>query len=474
MDEVTLTPRAADGFAQIIGEKRAEEFTSMLARVRERLGGNTVWHVNSTATGGGVAEMLQSVLSYPLAAGIDVRWVVVGGNDAFFEVTKRIHHLLHGSSGDGGALGEEERRIYESTLQPEVESLLQRVQPNDVVVLHDPQTLGLAVELADRCALNIWACHVGADEPNDETRRAWRFLDPYVRKTVAQVFSRQQYAWEGLDMARVSVIPPCIDAFAPKNVYLDDEQVRAILAAAGVVGEAPPGEPPRFARLEGGEGRIEHRVELTEEEPIPADAPIVCQVSRWDPLKDHLGIMRAFSAHVPEELGAHLVLAGPSPESVGDDPEGQRTLDEIISGWHELDPPARKRVHVCCVPMEDPEENAVIINALQRRSAVVVQKSLAEGFGLTVAEAMWKGRPTLGSRVGGIQDQIDPDETGLLVDPEDPEEFGAAVSELLRDPDKAARLGKAAQQHVTDEYLAPTYLGRQFSLIEELLDRDSC
>ncbi|HVB05280.1 MAG TPA: glycosyltransferase [Acidimicrobiales bacterium] len=472
MDEVEISPRPPEMFERLLGEERAAEFLAALAGARSRLEGHTVWHVNSTAAGGGVAEMLQSILSYPRGADIDVRWLVAEGNEEFFEVTKRIHNLLHGSGGDGGSLGEEERRVYESALQPEIESLLGRVRPGDVAVLHDPQTLGLAGALAEAGVRVIWACHVGADEPSEETRAAWSFLRPYVDHTEAQVFSRAQYRWEGLDEQRVAVIPPCIDAFAPKNQDLTSGQVRAILDAAGIIPTTAE-EDPVFSRQDGTAERVTRRAKMFEEAPVPEDAPVVCQVSRWDPLKDHQGIMVAFAAHVPSDLDVHLILAGPAPEAVSDDPEGEQTLRELIAAWEGLPDAARAKVHLCCVPMADLEENAAVINALQRRSDVVVQKSLAEGFGLTVAEAMWKGRPTLGSRIGGIQDQIDEERSGLLVDPNDGEEFAASVAGLLRDPAHAAELGGAARKRVLEEYLPSTYLTRQFALIGEVLDRDA-
>ena len=473
MDEIPIAPRSVEPFAQMIGEERMEQFREALATARKRLGGATVWHVNSTATGGGVAEMLQSVLSYAAAADIDIRWLVIEGSEAFFEITKRIHHLLHGSRGDGGPLGREQRKLCEETLSGEEKALTRLVRPGDVVVLHDPQVIGLACCLARLGAVVIWSCHIGADSPNRETRRAWDFLVPYVADTAAQSFTRQQYRWEPLTGSKVAVIPPCIDAFATKNRSLHDPDVTAILDAAGIIPIARGLRTPEFLRSDGTRAQVTHRARVIEDEPVADDAPIICQVSRWDPLKDHLGLMRAFGSHVRHDLGAQLVLAGPSLGSVDDDPEANETFGELVKAWEELPADQRQRVHICPVPMDDVEENAAIINALQRRSDVIVQKSLAEGFGLTVAEAMWKGRPTLGSRVGGIQDQIEPGVTGLLVDPTAPRDFGSAVTSLLSDPTAAAKLGEAGRHRVIENYLAPSYLTRQFALIHEVLDQAS-
>ena len=168
------------------------------------------------------------------------------------------------------------------------------------------------------------------------------------------------------------------------------------------------------------------------------------QASRWDGMKDMAGVMEGFAHHVDPALRAHLVLAGPAVTGVADDPEAAQVYHDCIDRWRRLPHEARSRVHLACTPMADPDEAAAIVNALQRRATVVVQKSLAEGFGLTVAEAMWKVRPVVASAVGGIVDQIDHGEHGLLLDdPHDLGAFGSAVEELLRDPAEAARLGKA-------------------------------
>ncbi|MGH2556066.1 MAG: glycosyltransferase, partial [Actinomycetota bacterium] len=189
---------------------------------------------------------------------------------------------------------------------------------------------------------------------------------------------------------------------------------------------------------------------------------------------DPTGVLGGFASHVPAELGAHLLLAGPSPSSVADDPEQEEVLEEVKKVWGDLSDASRGRAHLVCLPMDDLQENAAIVNALQRRADVIAQKSLAEGFGLTVAEGMWKERPVIGSAVGGIQDQIDHGKNGLLVDnPEDLAEFGAAVTSLLEDREAAARMGKEARKKVLDEYLPPQYLIRYLEVIERVADRPS-
>jgi len=243
---------------------------------------------------------------------------------------------------------------------------------------------------------------------------------------------------------------------------LDDVSVAAILDAAALIPTRTDSAHAAFTRHDQTTGRVTNRASMIEDAPLPSSARLVAQISRWDPLKDHLGVLTGFCTHGPTD--AHLVLAGPDPHAISDDPESQQTLTELHAARNALDPASRRRVHLACLPMSDLDENAAIVNALQRRADVVVQKSLAEGFGLTVAEAMWKSRPTIGSRVGGIQDQIEADLSGLLIDPTDLAQFGAALTMLLRDQAAATTLGQAAHQRVCSEYLAPHHLERVLRL----------
>ena len=226
-------------------------------------------------------------------------------------------------------------------------------------------------------------------------------------------------------------IPPSIDPFTPKNQELAPNEVLGILAAAGLV-TSDAADP---------DTRVRQKAEVVRGGAPPHPAvPIVVQVSRWDRMKDMIGVLDAFARHVHASR-ANLVLAGPAVTGVSDDPEGEAVWDETVSAWKGLSASDRARIHLACIPMDDPTENAIVVNALQRHAAVVVQKSLAEGFGLTVAEAMWKTRPVVATAVGGIVDQVIPGETGLLVDdPHDLGAIGAAVDWLLRDPAEAQRL----------------------------------
>jgi trehalose synthase len=314
------------------------------------------------------------------------------------------------------------------------------IRPGDAVVLHDPQTLGLAPALREAGAHVVWSCHVGVDEPNELAREAWAFLRSYVDATDAQVFSRRSYVWDGLGPEGVEVIPPCIDAFAPKNQRLDGSTVRAMLRVAGLVDDGGEDGTASFVRRNGTEGIVSRTAEL-DGEPLEPSVRIVLQVSRWDPLKDPVGLLRAFVDHVPSDPWIRLVLAGPEADATADDPEAEDTLAEVRAVRDGLPTRDRHRVLLAILPMDDVDENAAIVNALQRQAAVVVQKSLAEGFGLTVAEAMWKERPVVASRVGGIQDQIVDGVSGALVDPTDPAAVGGAISDLLADRERAADMG---------------------------------
>jgi trehalose synthase len=205
--------------------------------------------------------------------------------------------------------------------------------------------------------------------------------------------------------------------------------------------------------------------------PPPIDARLVVQVSRWDHLKDMEGVMRGFvdhAEHLPEDV--HLMLVGPEVSGVSDDPEGALVLSECIAAWRALAPQVQARIHLACLPMDDVDENAVMVNALQRHACVVVQKSLVEGFGLTVTEAMWKGRPVVASAVGGIQDQIVDGEHGLLIaDPRDLAAFAAALTRLLGDPGLATRIGAAGRERVRELFLGDKHLVRYIELFAQLM-----
>src|SRR5919198_5507580 len=447
LDDVPVTALDPDRFRDVLSAEGLAAFERTIARGHELLRSRTFWNVNSTARGGGVAEMLRSLIGYVRGAGLDARWVTIDGDEDFFRVTKRLHNRLHGFAGDGGPLGDAEREVYERRTSENAELLAARIGPRDVVLLHDPQTAGMIPRMRETGVPVIWRAHIGLDLPNDLAREAWRFLIGYVERADAYVFSRPAYTWEGLDETKVSVIAPSIDAFAPKNHVMSFTTVTAVLRAAGLAADHHHRPRAIFERLDGSIGTVEREAQLVEEHALRLDVPLLAQVSRWDRLKDPRGILESFAEHIHADHEPHLLLAGPDVTAVADDPEGAEVFAEIEALWHELPQRVRRRVHLALLPLDDPDENAVMVNALQRRADVVAQKSLAEGFGLTVAEAMWKGRPVVASRVGGIQDQIEDGRTGLLLDdPHDLEGFGRLVRELLDDLEKADRMGAEARR----------------------------
>jgi trehalose synthase len=471
LQHVDVPPLPLERFAEVLTAEQEDGRERTVARARQALAGRVVWNVNSTAFGGGVAEMLRSLIAYSRAAGVDTRWVVMGGEPDFFRVTKRMHNNLHGDPGDGGPLGERERSIYEAVADANAKQLAALVRPGDVVIAHDPQAAGLVQPLVDLGAHVVWRAHIGLDLPNERARAAWSFLLPYVSPAAAYVFSRDAFVWEGLDPERVHVIRPSIDPFSAKNQQLPEARQRAILCAAGILADGGSGDP-FYERHDGSGGRVVRRASMIEEGPLDQHASVVTQVSRWDRLKDPLGVIEGFVTYVDHGTNAQLVLAGPEPASVTDDPEGAEVLRSCVARWESLAPEARKRIHLALLPMADAEENAAIVNALQRWSSIVVQKSLAEGFGLTVAEAMWKARPVVASRVGGIQDQIADGENGVLIDPCDLAGFGAAVSRLLGDRGEARRMGAAAQARVREEFLGVRHLTEYVALLAQVMHRN--
>jgi len=472
LEDVGVAPLDPDHLRAVLAPAALAAFEHTLERGRELLQSRTFWNVNSTARGGGVAEMLRSLLGYTRGAGLDTRWVTIKGDAEFFRVTKRLHNRLHGHDGDDGALGEAERAVYEDRCAANAELMAQRIRPRDIVLLHDPQTAGMIPRLLETGVPVIWRAHIGVDPPNDLARGAWRFLIPYVEPADAYVFSHSAYLWDGLDPVKLKVIAPSIDAFSPKNHAMAFTGVTAVLRAAGLAADRRHHYPRAlFERLDGTVGHVRSKARLVEETQLWLGVPLLTQISRWDRLKDPVGVLAAFAEHVHAEDEPHLLLAGPDVTAVADDPEGTEVFEEVEAAWSELPRRIRRCVHLALLPMADPDENAVIVNALQRRADVVAQKSLAEGFGLTVAEAMWKGRPVVASNVGGIREQVEDGRTGFLVDPRDMRAFGERVSGLLEDPHRAEHMGAAAQTRVRDLFLGPRHLSQYVELLESVLGR---
>ena len=246
--EVQVAPRDLEAFASVLDAAGVERVQRGIEEARPVFGGRSVWNVNSTARGGGVAEMLAPLLGYAQGIGVRARWVVIRGNPDFFTVTKRLHNRLHGSPGDGGSLGRYEREVYTGTLAPIARDLAGRIAPGDVVLLHDPQTAGLAPSLAALGVPVVWRCHIGADRADDLVRSARHFLRDDVLAADRCVFSRPAYAWESIPRERLAFVMPSIDPFAPKNIALEPTAVTDVLGAGVWSGRRLPDPPASGSR----------------------------------------------------------------------------------------------------------------------------------------------------------------------------------------------------------------------------------
>jgi trehalose synthase len=451
------------------------ELQAEAASVLPRLEGRTVWLVSSTARGGGVAEMLPPIVELLRDLGARTEWVVIGTEEPeFFVLTKHLHDLIHGA--DTPHLDASARALFERVNRANALALLPHLRAGDVLVVHDPQPLPLAAMLRDRIPLTaIWRSHIGLDAENDATRAAWDFLAPYLDAYDVGVFSAPEYIPDRMH-GRATVIPPGIDPLSTKNMDLSLHHAIEVLCNAGLV--VPPGpllHPPFLApaRRLLGDGSWAPANEV--EDIGLLTRPIVTQVSRWDRLKGWLPLMRAFAA-LKESLGgesadglvrrrlelARLVMAGPEPEAIQDDPDGLEVLRELSAAYRVLPPSVQRDIALVALPMASIDENALMVNALQRASMLVVQNSLREGFGLTIAEAMWKGVPVLSnSKACGPRQQVRDGLDGrLIADPEDIDALRGAIEATLADSEARHRWGRSAQRRVHEQFLIITHLRR--------------
>lgn len=468
---VTLDDYAAVGhLAHAVHELRAEA-----ARLVPRLRGRRVWMVNSTARGGGVAEMLPTQVSLLRELGVHIEWAVIeGGPPAFFPLTKRIHNLIHGE-GDP-ELGPAERELYETASRKSADALGRLVGADDILIVHDPQPLGAGAMLRREMNIHtVWRCHIGLDEQCAQTRAAWSFLEPYATAYDHAVFTAPEYIPSYL-AGRASIIHPAVDPLAHKNQDLALHKLVGILCdsalsvAFGPVLSPPFPEPVQRLQPDG------NFLPATMPEDIGLlFRPVVTQISRWDRLKGFAPLMNGFR-RLKERNGSRrdldrrhrrsleivrLVLAGPDPASIQDDPEAREVLSDLQSRYLELEPEVQADIAIVTLPMHSREQNALMVNALQRCSTIVAQNSLREGFGLTATEAMWKGTPVLGTHACGLQQQIRDGLDGRLVsDPEDADELARTLDQMLADEDARDAWGRSAHRRVRDEFLIFTQLRR--------------
>ena len=477
--------------ASLVDYESVAALTATVRNLRQeaksRLGalkGRRVVMVNSTSQGGGVAELLPPLLSLLRDLGIEAHWLVMETQDlAFFRLTKHLHNLIHGI-GDP-RLSRGDRDLYQRVSAENADAIGPFLRPGDVLVVHDPQPMGAGALLRKRMDIAaIWRCHIGLDQETPETRAAWNFLDACSTPYDHAVFTAPEYI-PGCLAGRATIIHPGIDPLSHKNRHLRVHELVGILANAALVKPWGPVITPAFTdpakRLQP-DGSWAPATE-------PEDfgllfRPIVTQVSRWDRLKGFGPLMEGF---VSLKLGAEartdlseehrhilqlvrLVLAGPDPASVDDDPEGKEVLAELCAAYAALPPHLQSDIALIFLPMSSKEANALIVNALQHCSDVVAQNSIQEGFGLTVTEPMWKGAALMASSAVGIRQQIRPGLDGLLVkNPEDPEEIAGALDTLLSDQAKREAFGRSAQQRVYDHFLVFTQVERWLELLSNTI-----
>ncbi|HZP90498.1 MAG TPA: glycosyltransferase [Actinomycetota bacterium] len=391
-----------------LGDKRIDDYaeaagTEAVERLREAarpLRGARVLHVNSTAFGGGVAELLHAQLPLVQDLGLDVTWALVEGSDDYFFVTKSIHNALQGAEGPWTA---RMRDIYWDRIRANAHELRDEF---DFVFVHDPQPAALRSVLEEDGRLTgrwLWRCHIDLSTPFEPV---WQFFEPIIDRYDAAIFTAEEYARPGLSHPVLAFIPPSIDPLSTKNIPLSDETIAEVLAGYGI-------DPHR---------------------------PILTQVSRFDPWKDPIGVIDAYRLARGRVPGLQLIMAG---SLAHDDPEGMRYL-ELTEQHRDGDPDIHLLTNL-------QEVGNVEVNAFQRAAEVVVQKSVREGFGLVVTEAMWKERPVVGGDVTGIRLQIEDGVSGFLV--ASVEACAERIVQLHDDPDLRERLGAASRERVRERFL---------------------
>ena len=395
-----------DDYSLIVGESIVEE----LRLIASHLWGKRIINVNSTAVGGGVAEILNRMVPLLKDMGLNVRWDVIRGGEEFFDVTKKFHNALHGRRVD---MAEKDFEIFMETSRKNLEEM---DTAGDIVFIHDPQPIVLVKKRSNNKW--IWRCHIDLSNPR---QKVWRFLKEFVVQYDAAVFSSPAFSRK-LPI-RQFLIAPSIDPLSDKNRELPQETIDAVLVKYG----------------------------------IPKDKPIITQISRFDRLKDPVGVIATYRL-VKKYIDCRLVLAG---GAASDDPEGQKVFEEVLEAA-QGDPD----VHILSMSQNDLE-----INALQRASTVIIQKSLKEGFGLTVSEALWKAKPVVASNVGGIPLQIKDKYSGLLC--YSPEGAAFAVKQFLSSPDYARKIGENGREHVRNNFLITRHLRDYMLLFLSLYHREN-
>jgi trehalose synthase len=415
LERVPLLEKDIADYAAVVGDDTVER----IRKVAEPFVGARVLHVNATAYGGGVAELLATHVPLQRSLGIEAEWQVMAGSDEFFAITKQVHNALQGAEIEWTP---SMQRTY---LERVLDNALAIEGPWDYVVVHDPQPAALLSFLRETSLVSTatswaWRCHIDLTAAND---KVWEFFRPFVEQYDAAVFTMPEFVPSSLKMDNIVHAPPCIDPLSVKNLDL--------------------AEP--FCN------------EIAKQYSIDPRRPIMCQISRFDPWKDPLGVLEAYRIVRKQVPDVQLVLAG---SMATDDPEGFRVWEEVEQARG-----GDKEIHLLS---NLHQVGAVQINAFQRISHVMVQKSLREGFGLTVSEALWKGRPVVGGRAGGIALQVRDGFDGYLVDTV--EECAARTIDLLADPVGASAMGVQGREHVRENFLSTRELEDWLVLFGRLSD----
>lgn len=415
LDSVNVGNRRLSAYQGVAPDSLLEKLSEVAGSLRNL----RLLYLSATPYGGGVAELLRSIVPLLNDLGLHVDWKIIKAEDEFFEITKSIHNGLQGSPVE---LSLSDRNAYEATSRKNAELLDGQY---DVIVVHDPQPAGVRRYHPTRDTRWVWRCHIDTMDPNPTVLE---FIRAYLEGYDAAVFTLDDFIPPELPVPRVVSIPPAIDPMSPKNGELPNELARQVLDWIGV-------------RL---------------------DRPLITQVARFDPWKDPLGVIEAY--HVVRERFPTLQLALVGSMAL-DDPEGWHIYEQVQAkvGRDEL---------VYVFSNQDGIGN-VEVNAFQRLSDVAVQKSLREGFGLVVSEAMWKQTPVVAARAGGIPLQMPEGIGGHLVDPDDVEACAAAITGLLEDPYESARLGAVGRERVREHFLLPRLLLDELTLLSELASEPS-
>jgi len=482
--QIKSGPKITDYQAYSSLKSTVEEFLNNAPDYAKALQGRTIWMVNSTAIGGGVAEMLPSQLRILRSQGVQIEWLVIETADsAFFNHTKRIHNAIHGSGS--GDFSEEDRGVHEAVNRRNLPGALECIQDGDIVVIHDPQPMPLAGMLKEhRKVLTIWRCHIGLEESNEVTRGVWNYLRHYFKDYDRFVFSLEEYVLPELK-ENTSLIPPSIDPLSHKNRTLQMHKSVSIMVQAGILEPRGPqlyedySFQVRRVMPDGSFGSVnqEHPFDLIYR-------PVVTEISRWDRLKGFRELMEAFvhmknkneAENEPGSIAykrialSRLVLGGPDPQFVADDPEGKEVLDELIAYYKGLSPQMQQDVGLFLLPLDNPKENALIVNALQRCSRIVVQNSIQEGFGLTATEAMWKQTPVLVSGAAGLRFQVEDEKTGKInPDPADIPQLARTLEYMLNHPKELDKWAFNAQSRVVENFTLFSQIEAWLRLFQKLL-----